>query len=439
MNFFDRIFGKTPEPQPAIRFGRFTDSYRTDEQNASFEAAATEFENELFLQSYRAFFNYLYHESEDNIHYEEGENGEVKFEFYQGSKRVTGYANARKFYAESRLAKAKTLQSSFMRRLLEENFELKYSRFALTPDNEIAIVFDSFTTDGSPYKLYAALKELATHSDKHDDILIDEFQALEPVDVHVRRALPEAEKEIKYNFIVREISAAFREMDEGKLNADQYGVAFTYLLLHLCYKLDYLTKPEGFMMETLERAHRLVFAKDGKNAAQKNQVLRKELQKLLDRPKEKFFKEMYEVRSTFGITMPVDHQQVALIIEQELPNMKWYHEHGHEKVALAIPGFVAGRCLFYFAPQEPDKEYFHLLLQIMEPEFFGQLGFKTFLSNGVLDEKAIKNAIRRIADAHEDEFTKLKPDLKKLVFSSVPQFAESFLWMVHGLDLSKSE
>lgn len=439
MNFFERIFGNNkPAAEPEIRFGRYTDSYRSREQEEAFDTAVRAFEQGKYQDAYLAFFNYLLDDEEQNVKVWQEEDG-LRFELFQGSKKVTGLAGDKKLFASARVAKARALSSSFMRRLLEENFELKYSRFTLSPGNEINILFDTFTTDGSPYKLYSALKELAVHADKHDDLLIDEFEVLEVSDLHVRREFPEAEKEIKYNFIIREIEAVFREIDNGKLNADQYPVAMTFLLLHLCYKLDYLTKPEGYMMETLERIHRLAFAQDGKNAAQKNLLLRKEFQKLLERPKEKFFKEMYEVSTTFGITSPIDHQKVAIIIDQELPNMKWYKDHGHDKIALAIPGFIIGKTMFNFAVPRPCKDLFHLLMQIMEEGFFRELGFQTFSEQGVLDEKAIRKAIRQIVDRHKISHANVNPNLKKLVFNSLPAFAESYLWMVRDLDMTKTE
>ncbi len=437
MNIFGRLFGTNEPPaQPAIRFGRFTDSNRSTEREEAFDAALRDFSKENYLAAYVSFFSYLLDEEEQNVRVRE-ERGELHFELFQGSKRITGFANDRKLHAEAKIAKAKTLQSSFMRQLLEANFELKYSRFTLSPDNEITIVFDTYTTDGSPYKLYAALKELATHADKHDDILVEEFEALEIIDLNMRRELPEWEKNVKYDYIQREIKAVFEEIDHGKLNTDKYPVAVTYLLLHLCYKLDYLTKPEGHMMEVLECIHRLAFAQDGKNASQKNLALRKTFQKLLERPREKFFQEMYEVSATFGITPPIDHQNVTILIDQELPNMRWYAEHGHEQIALAVPGFIIGRALFNFALPLPDKDLFHLLMQVMEADYFRSLGFTPLVENGVLDEKAIRLAIRRIVEKHENAFPRFKPDLKKLVFTSMPSFAESFLKMVQALDLVK--
>ncbi|HFA49257.1 MAG TPA: hypothetical protein ENJ95_09595 [Bacteroidetes bacterium] len=436
MNFFEKIFGGSELPkQPDIRFGRYSDIYHTASQDEAFDRAVRDFEDEKYLSAYRAFFYYLQNEEEGNVRvWDEG--GEVRFELLQGSKKVVGYGNEKKLHAEAKVARANKLKASFMRRLLDENHELKYSRFTLNDDDEITIVFDTYTIDGSPFKLYAALKELATHADKQDDILIDEFKPLKQIERNVKREIPEQEKEIKYRYIVSQIQAAFDEIDKGKLNIAKYPVAITYLLLYLCYKLDYLTKPEGYMMEALERIHRLAFAQDGKNAAQKNQVLRKEFQKLLDRPKEKFFAEMYEVRATFGITAPIDHQKVGLIIEQELANMKWYQEQGHKTIALAIPGFIAGRCLFYFAVPKPDKELFHFLLEILEADYFRQLGFHVYNNNGKLDQRGIKRRIREIADRCETCHPNLSPNLKKLNFNSLPEFAESYCWMIKELDLT---
>lgn len=435
MSFFERLFGTEKKADlPDIRFGRYSDAYHTTDQDAAFDQAVKDFEEERYLASYKSFFSYLKNDEEGNIKYWE-EEGVVKFELFQGSKKIVGYGDAKKLHAEAKVAKVNKLQASFMRRLLDKNYELKYSRFTLTPENEIAIIFDTYTIDGSPFKLYAALKELATNADKQDDILLDEFETLEEADLHVRRELPDWEKEVKYNYIIQEIKAAFHEIDHGKLNVDKYPIAITYLLLFLCYKLDYLVKPEGYMMEALERIHRLAYEQDGKNAAQKNLLLRKEFQKLLDRPKALYFKEMYEVSATFGITAPIDHQKVALAIDQEIQNAKWYREHGHTKIALAIPGFIASRCLFYFAVPKPDKALFHLLLQILEADYFKKLGFDVCCNGEKLDERQIKRRIREIADQYKETYPSFAPNLKTLDFSDLSIFAASYCQMIKELAL----
>ena len=441
MNFFEQLFGTSSEhgPQPDLACGRYSDSYKTNEQYDSWDKSLELFEEEKYLESYREFFFYLRDEYEDNVTWKE-ENGTIHFEVLQGSKKAVGKANVEKVTIEAKIAKTETLNIAFMRRLLERNFQLRYSRFALDDEDNITIRFDTYILDGSPYKLYYALKELTTNADKLDDLLIDEFGMLSPVDTSHLRELSLEEKEVKYNFLSKEINAAIKAMDSGDLNPDQYPGGIAYILLNLTYKLDYLLKPEGFMMETLERIHRKYFATDGKNTAQKNVSIRKELKKILERPKEELFKEMYLTKATFGITTPVNHDKVVGFIDGEIENMDWYNQHGFETIAISVPGYIVGYCMFSYAVPFPTRELFHLYYQIVEADYFKALGFtldyydsekKTF------DKKAIKRAIKKIESNNKNSYPDFHPDTSTLDFSTLANFANSFLKMVKVLDLTK--
>lgn len=443
MGLFDRLFGNTSEkePQPDIKFGRYSDSYKEVANYESWDRALDKFEEKEYLDSYREFFRYLRDDQEDNVKYWE-ETGGIRFELYQGSKKITGFADPIKVKAEAKIAKAEALNVGFMRRLMEKNFNLKYSRFALDEQGNLTIVFDTYTLDGSPYKLYYALKEVATNADKQDDLLLDEFRMLQPVDTSHLQELPPAEKEVKYEFIVNQVNQTIDEFENGKLNKDEYPGGAAYLLLNLIYKLDYLIKPEGYMMETLEKIHRLYFAKDGKNTAQKNQALVKELRRLVDRPREEFFKEMYRVTSTFGITTPVNHDRVVSFIDGELPNMDWYKENNHTSVAMAIPGYIIGYCLFNYAIPKPDRDLFDLYFQITESSYLQRLGFTVDYHDpetGKLNRRTIKKAIDSIVNANSDQYTKLSPSTGSLNFNSLPDFSKSFLLMVRNLDMTKRD
>lgn len=422
MSIWDRLFGNSaPEtPQPDIKFGRYSDAYKTEKQHEAWDQALTQFEAQAYMTAYLAFLEYLRDPTEDNVHWEQI-NDELHFTLYQGSKKISGYADAQKVKIEAKIVKTQSLSTAVLRRLMEQNFSLQYSRFALDHDNNLTIVFDTYTLDGSPYKLYYALKELAVNADKQDDLLIDEFNSLEPVDVAHLQTIPDAEKEVKYALIEREIRETLNEIDNGKLDKNQYPGGIYYLLLNLVYKLDYLIKPEGFMMETMERIHRLYFAKDERSVAQKNLVFCKELQKLMERPKEAFFREMYRVPATFGITASVSHEQVAQVIANELPAMDWYEENGYDKVTLAIPGYIIGKCLFNFAIPKADRALFHLYFHIMEPDYFRDLGFTEVYreSDGQFNKKAIRKAVEQIT-----------PNTSHLRFESPIAFSRSYLQMM---------
>jgi hypothetical protein len=441
MSLLKRIFGGAGSlaPRLDIRFGRYSDAYKQSTNYDAWDRALVKFEQEDYLDSYREFFEYLRDDQEDNVRYWD-ENGGVRFELFQGSKKIAGFGNYKKFKAEAKIAKTQKLNVLFMRRLIEKNFTLDYSRFALDPDDNITILFDTYTIDGSPYKLYYALKELATNADKLDDLLLDEFRMLQPVDTSHLDELPPEEKEVKYNYLKGEIKKTLQEFNHGRLSQEHYAGGLGFLLLHLVYKLDYLIKPEGFTMETLERIHRLFFAKDDKSLAQKNQLVARELQKLLERPKKDYFKEMYRVKSTFGITHPANHDRIIAFIDGELPNMSWYKDNGHERVALAIPGYIVGYCLFEYAAPKPDRDLFHLYFQIMEQPYFNELGLGLDFFDPAtrqFNRRSIRRAIDRIVADNRAKYPKLNPAVHTLDYRSLSDFARSFLLMLRNLDMSR--
>lgn len=442
MGLFDRLFGNGTEEQaqPNIRFGRYSDSYKSTASYEAWDKALEQFDEGAYLESYRAFFRYLRDEEEDNVRLRETDEG-IHFELFQGSKKISGFVDEQKLKVESKVAHTEKLRVAFMRRLVELNYELEYSRFSLDEQGNITLVFDTYTIDGSPYKLYYALKEVATKADKQDDLLLDEFKSLTPVDVDHLEMMPDEEKAARYQFIQKQIRDTLEEVDNGKLNKDKYAGGVAYLLLYLIYKLDYLIKPEGFMMEVLERLHRLYSSKDDKKSmAELNQIICKELRVLLERPQEAYYKEMYRVPATFGITMPVSHDRVVSLIDAELHQMDWYLENGYDKIALAIPGFICSYSLFIYAIPKPGKELFHLYFEITEAEYFRSLGFSNTYydpKTGTFDKKAIKRSIRRIVDHHRDHFHKLIFPTGSLDFSTLARFARSYLQIIRNLDMTK--
>ena len=248
MSWFERLFGgngELEEEQIPIRLGRYSDSYKKPVNYEAWDRALAAFEAGEYLSAYQSFFQYLRDDLEDNVRFWVEEDI-LKFEIFQGSKKICGFVDNAKLKAEAKIAKTSHLEKNFMRKLVELNFQLEYSRFALDPNDNLTMVFDTYLIDGSPYKLYHALKEMATKADKHDDLLLDEFtKALQPIEVNHLVPLNEKEKESKYQYITGQISQVLNIIETGKLNRDQYATGIAFLLLHLVYKLDYLIKPEG--------------------------------------------------------------------------------------------------------------------------------------------------------------------------------------------------
>jgi len=440
MRFFERLFGLPATNKPDITFGRYTDAYKTATQLQAWENAVQQFDQSNILQSYLDFFVYLKDPNADNFRWQENQQGELTFEFSQGSRLIEGIVSEKKFKVESFIAQANDLNVGFLRRLMEYNFNLKFCRFALSPQNYITILFDSHSTDASPLKLLQALRELAIHADKQDDLLLDEFRSLRTVEPLQIIAIPDEEKEVKYQFLRSEIENAFAIIDAAKPDPNQYPGGYAFLILGLAFRIDYLLRPEGYTMDVLERLHGTYFTKDERTPQNKIIAMRKSLQQLLERPREAVFAELYRTHSTFGINPPVNHERIAALIDVELPNMDWHLQQNHEALAMAVPQYIVGYALFHFAPPLPDREFFHLFFEITHPAFFAALRFDTPYADaqGRPDRRAVIEAIRNIAAANKKLFPHIKPDVSQLDFSSMPLFARSYLFMIKDLQLTQA-
>ena len=437
MGLLDRLFGEdeTVEQLPAVKFGRYSDAYKSSEQYDHWDAALKLFDQEKYFESYEHFFQYLKDENEENLSWSI-EGHDLSFEILQGSKVINGIANAKRVTVNTKVAKSKSLNVGFLRRLVEVNFDLKYCRYALDEEDNIVLIFTSLSIDSSPFKLYYALKELSTQADKLDDLLVDEFQVLEAINNNRIISLPEAAKKAKYKFTKKSIDKTLEKINEDSLFAEKYPGGIAYSLLDLCYKLDYLVKPEGYMMECLERIHRLYFEKNKKRTIERNQILINEFKSLVDRDEMDFYKEFYDVQCTFGITTAVEQAKVVGFIEGELSNMNWYLENDHHGVALAVPGYIIGYCLFNFAVPLPTRQYFHLFYQIIEQDFFNDLGYELELVDGEkLKKRNIVRKVSGIAKKYRSKYPRLQPDTSILNFRNKAAFAKSYLEMVKAFNM----
>jgi hypothetical protein len=435
--FFYKFFSSAHDDQPNIKFGRYSDSYKEEEKYDAWDIALENYENGKYISAFEYFLIYLRDEELGNLKYTKSSEG-LTFEIFQGSKKITGYATEKKLYAEAKIAKSEELSIGFLRRLIEANYHLEYTRFALDKENCITMVFDTFVLDASPYKLYYALKELATNADKQDDILISEFDALKPVNTYHIREISEKEKVIKYNYFKSTVQKITGVLENSKLNITHYPGAASYLVLDGVYKLDFLIKPEGVVMEELEQIQDIFFKDKTKSAEEKNVLMIKKLQILCDINQVDFNKELYEVVSTFGVTLPSGHERLRSLIQSELPNMKWYYDQGHDEYAMAIPGYIVGYCLYNFALPAPDKEFLLLFYKIMEQDFFNELGYKLkFQTNGKINKNEVLKALKKKRNLYLLEYPKLNMSLKVLNFDNKTIFCKTYLEMLNNMNVTR--
>lgn len=431
MSFFSKIFNRNGNlKDPDIQFGRYTDSYKEEEKYKNWDKAIEYFDNEKYILSYKEFLQFLTHGEQKNVSYTLLP-GKIVFKIFQGSKIINGEANFTQFKAEARIVRYEAPNIELMEQLLEENFNLKYTKYAINSENCICLVFDTFVEDGSPHKIYQALKELATEADRKDDVLMAKFDDVFPVDYDHIRKIDESEKKLKFKYFKNWIKSVVTEVESNNLDKLQYPGGLSYFLLNLLYKIDYLLKPEGTIMECIKDCHDLYFKDNITNVHNKNEIIYARIKELDEMSYETFRKELYEVNSTFGTSMPEGHQRLADIIDAQMNDFDWYAEQGYEAYALAICGYLAGFSLYSYSLPAPSKDLLQLYYRIVESGFFVELGYQQqFLRNGNLDKKTILIALKNIVTIHQNEFPNLSIPWKTLDFSKPCQFYKSFFVMI---------
>ena len=135
---FDKLFGwgkkkAGQEAEPEISFGRYSDNNKPLAKVNRWTDADNLFKEKKYPESLDAFFEYLRDDTIQNVVYERN-GAEGRFLFYQGSKIVRGSFDGELLKAEVTLARMPQPSVPVMRRLLEMNFNLYYSRFSLDND-----------------------------------------------------------------------------------------------------------------------------------------------------------------------------------------------------------------------------------------------------------------------------------------------------------------
>jgi hypothetical protein len=435
----DKIFSwskKKPEEEtdPGIQFGRYSDNNKTVAKVEKWNEAESLFKDKKFHESIDAFFDYLRDEDIDNVvHEHEGKKG--RFEFYQGSKIVRGHYNEEFFEAEVHLAQMPQPSVPVMRRLLEMNFNLYYTRYAINGE-KISMLFDSDIETANPSKLYYGLKELATKADKQDDLLVQDFTTLSPTDTEHVIEIPEAEKAIKLRYFKKWIQETF-DLING-VDADKFSGGIAYLLLSLAYRIDYLVVPEGKLLSELEKIVEIYFRKDDRLVTEKNQEMMDCYQRLMTKDKEEFYPYLFRSKYTFSIVTPQNYKTISDAIYNANQNIAWYRENKLSDIAAQISEYGLAYCQYSYSLPRPVSELFLLLMMINYGNYFKEFGYKDDFYNRETKEynkEAIIERIRTICERWKEKYPELEFKTDKLKFDNNVAFNQSFTTEIEYLNL----
>lgn len=433
---FDKLFGrskKSAEQRPDINFGRYSDNNKSVEKVARWSDAENLFKEKKHHESIDAFFDYLRDDAADNVILNR-KGTDFDFQINQGSKIVRGQGNADHLQAEVSLAKMPQPSVPVMRRLLEQNFSLFYSRYSLDGER-LCMRFDSDIETASPNKLYYALKELSTKADKQDDLLVQDFSSLQTLDTEHIRSVPEEERETKFAFVQKWISETLAYVEA--LDPEKFSGGIAYLLLTLAFRIDYLVCPEGALQAQLEKIPILYFVKDERPAVAKNNDMIDAFRKIQAKPKEEFFQSLFRSRSSFAIVAPQTHKTIADAIFGANNNMIWYRDNGYPLIAQQICEYGISYCQYSYSMPKALSQLFELFMQVNYPEYFTSLGFGQLFyddSKNKFNSEAIIDAIQGIQNAWKKKYPLLDFKTQNLKFDNKVNFNLSFANELQGLN-----
>ncbi len=434
MSWFKRIRQKSLEPVVfnAYAFGRFSDAFKTPEKYDIWDDAIVLFDDGRRFSAYKRFFEYLKNEGEKNISIT-SEQGTLKFEVIQGSKSIVGTITSKTIHIQALMATAEHYPETLLLNLLTENYNLKFCKYTLS-NKQLLLVSHSLVQVTSPYKLYYTLKEIALAADKKDDLIYSQYGLMNPT---LKKMQPRERKLVSAQFIKDLFQKVMTIKEVGPIDTVKYPSSLRYLLLAAAYKVDFLIKPEGLLMDYLEKIDRLAFSGQSNDPNTINEEILKIFGLIIQIPKKRMMEELYVTDATFGFNPVIRSAQIRDTIFSELPTLDWYVEQGATHYAEAIVDFIVGYLLFNFSVPPPCKALFLLFYRIRHPAYFKIIGMEDVSFNESKKfPSVVKKEIKKILKQYEKSFPYAVAPLEVLEYENRPLFYKRFLEMIAEINFT---
>lgn len=443
MSWLDKILGRGKPaetehaPAPAstplfagledIRFGRYSDNNKSFQKTQSWYRAEEYYKAKDYPAALKAFFDYISDDVSGNVKLRT-EGDRHSFEIVQGSRVVRGSYDGNRIHAVAPIAVMQKPATAAMRKLLELNYALYYTRYALDADNTLCMVFDSPVSMASPNKLYYGLRELSKSADRQDDLLLADFTSLNPAGDNFSKPVPPEEAAIKYRYFRQWITETLDRANA--LNADSFAGAIAYAYLTLLYRIDFFITPESRLMAELEKISNLYLTKKEElPIVERNAMMKDAIRKLLDFPEENFKQSLQRTFGTFSIVAVPPMDKVRENVLGANKDAHWYVENKYPELALSINEYGMVYNQFSFSMPRVMTQLLELYMSVLHADFVRELGLKEAFydpASKTLFKTRITETIDRIVDPWKDKYPNLRWDHGRINYSSLWEFAFSF-------------
>ena len=408
-------------------FGRYSDSAKSPQQLEAWRQAEAHYASGEHLQAWRAFFDYLRDPDVDNVQWEEVEDALV-FHIHQGSRTIDGRADANGVEARARLARMPHPSVAVMRKLLEVNYALNYSRFALSDDDVISIRFEVPVGGGQPAKLYHALREIALNADYYDDPLMEEFSALEHIDGGRVVRYDAKELATRHAFFTKWIHKGLESAH--MFDPEKQAGAISWILLALVNRIEYLLTPQGGTIPILRKISGIYFAQGDRSYPERNAEMLSLFRDLATGADTRAPRDFYQVTSTFSTTGQSTPESVMTVINDALSGYHHWKNLADPTPALACLEYTAAQPLATTSVPFPVRNLMLLLLQVLHADFFRSLETDQGLvdaESGTINGEHVAERVAEILAAAEGPLANFQFRSERLAHGSPMEFATSFV------------
>lgn len=430
----------TPDTTPSYEqnhFGRFISYKKTPLQQEQYQESKKAFSQQRYIEGYEYFFEYLNYFDNgidcENISFYKDENS-LRFKLIQGSAIIKGDITQRRLSAHVNLAHTVKDNIAVMRRLLEKNYMYTYSTFYL--DNEtlkLKIYFDNISL--SPQKIFFPLRELAINADKEKELLLDEFDDLEPIELDHIEVMDSHIKETKLRFFREWIDKT--EQTVALLPTQEQSGAIAFIWLNLLLKIDYFVTPRGKLGFDIYEAIQEYYEEDNKLVEEKNDTLQKAVVKLKELDTQLLSKSIYPVKQTFDIFNNNTLDEIRSFIEETLSKAVWYKEHRYEEIILTIYEYLGLYMLYNFGLNSCLRELIQFNVRLHNTDFHSALGIPSLYKGEQLSRTKVTKALQKIIKSYAKVYPHLNDFSHLLNYESSEKFHHSYFGALKTLNFSE--
>ena len=409
----------------AIKFGAYNNNNKVRKQHDTWNQAWYDFSEQQYVEGLKKVFYYLLDEKEGNLTYEIND-GQLNFRMYQGSAKLEGSFDGTHLHAKAVITKLDKASPMVMRKLLDQNQALLYSRIALDADILIVIMMNFSTALLTPHILYSGLRELLVMADRLDDGLVRDFgQAVSIADPTLKSPIPDAEATIKYQYAKQWTTETLAYL-KATNRADLQAIA-TYLPLTLVCRMNYLCSVKGAVEEKLAEIANTYWENMQSKKLNLGAILQKQTQ-LIEAlgliPESTFRESLYRTRDSFSSKGPIEQKEIESIILHTIDDVRDAYNHGFTEHAFYALEYTLGNLVNDFNLPYLFVELYHLQMQVLHSDFFEALGFKPAVyveGTDTLNAEAINACIHDVIDRNRELFPRISFDFSCLEFTDAYQ------------------